>query len=62
MEASILVKEDMGNEDNKDTKDEVNPQDECPSNKTRSNNKKKDREDSPNDIQLISEETKNMEV
>lgn len=61
MEIIIGVKDDMDNEGNMGTKEDVNPLVESPSNKMRSNKRKRDREDSPDDIQLISDATKTME-
>ena len=50
MEISIGVKDDMENEDTGVAKGDVNPLVESLSNKTRTNKKKRDRDDSPNDI------------
>lgn len=62
MEVSIGVKDDMENEGNRETKYNVNPLDESPNNRTRMNKKKRGKEDSPDDIQLMIEADERMEM
>lgn len=62
IEVSTGIKDDMENEDIRVTKDDVNPLVESLRNRTRSYKKKRDIDDSPNDIQLMSEMAKTMEI
>ena len=55
MEVSIGVKDDIENEENRLTKEDVNPLIDNSSNKTRSNKRKRDREDSPDGIHLMTD-------
>ena len=62
MEVSIGDKDEKVNEHNRDREDEVHPQEEGPRKRTRSSIKKRDREDSPDDIQLIKDAAETMDV
>lgn len=62
MEIITGVKDEKGNEHNRDRKYEVYPEEEGSGIRTRSSIKKRNKEDSPNDIQLISDATETMDI
>ena len=61
LEVRIGVKDDTDNEGNRVTKEDVNAMVESLSNKTRSSKRKRDTEDSLDDIQLMSDAVETME-